>query len=318
MILQAPAVSLLVLGLALGLDLFFGELPNRFHPVCGMGTFIRAWVRQAPADGAVVSWLYGAALTLSGIAVFSLPWFLLSHAEPPSWLWVAIGALGLKAVIALRSLLEAASEVERALQANDLTAARRSVGWNLVSRETDDLDADHVASAAVESLAENLVDSLVAPLLAYAVGSLPAAWAYRFVNTADAMIGYRDLRHEFLGKCAARLDDLLNWIPARLAGLLVVLAGAMTGGDWRMAWRVMLEQHDRTSSPNAGWPMAAAAGALGVRLEKAGAYRLDGEVEQPRWETIRRARRLVAWAAGLGLLVCSAVTVVVGEAIRRV
>jgi len=317
-ILRAPAVSLLVLGLALALDLFFGELPNRFHPVSGMGTFIRAWVRRTPADGAVVSWSYGAALTLSGIALFSLPWFLLSHAELPSWLWVAIGALGLKAVIALRRLLEAAGEVERALQASDLATARRSVGWNLVSRETKHLDAGHVASAAVESLAENLADSLVAPLLAYAIGGLPAAWAYRFVNTADAMIGYRDPRNEFLGKCTARLDDLLNWIPARLAGLLVVLAGTMAGGDWRMAWRVMLEQHDRTSSANAGRPMAAAADALGVHLEKAGAYRLDGGAEQPRWETIRRARRLVAWAAGLGLLVCSAVTVVVGEAIRRV
>lgn len=112
-----------------------------------MGTFIRAWVCRAPADGAVVPWLFGA-LTMSGIVVFSLLWFLLSQAGLPSWLWVAIGALGLKAVIALHRLLEAAGAVERALQAGDLAAARRSVGWNSVSRETDDLDAGHVASAA--------------------------------------------------------------------------------------------------------------------------------------------------------------------------
>jgi adenosylcobinamide-phosphate synthase len=317
MILPAPAVRLLVLASALVLDLSFGELPNCLHPVAGMGTFIRAWVRRAPADGAVVPWLFGAALTMSGIVVFSLLWFLLSQAGLPSWLWVAIGALGLKAVIALHRLLEAAGEVERALQSGDLTAARRSVGWNSVSRETDDLDVGHVASAAVESLAENPVDILVAPVLAYTLDGLRAGWAYGFVQTTDAMIGYRDPRREFLRKFAARLDDVLNWILARLAGLLVVPAGAMAGGDWRMAWRVMLEQHGRTSSPNAGWPMAAA-GALGVRLEKAGAYRLDGGAEQPGWETIRRARQLVAWAAGLGLLVCSTVTVVVGEAIRRV
>jgi adenosylcobinamide-phosphate synthase len=170
MILPAPAVRLLVLVSALVLDLSFGELPNRLHLAAGMGTFIRTWVRRAPADGAVVPWLFGAALTMSGIAVFSALWFLTSLAGLPSWLWVAIGALRLKAVIALHRLLEAPGEVERALQAGDLTAVRRGVGWNSVSREADDLDADHVASAAVESLAENLVDILVAPVLAYALG----------------------------------------------------------------------------------------------------------------------------------------------------
>jgi len=256
MILPAPAVRLLVLASALVLDLSFGELPNCLHPVAGMGTFIRAWVRRAPADGAVVPWLFGAALTMSGIAVFSLLWFLLSQAGLPSWLWVAIGALGLKAVIALHRLLEAAGAVERALQAGDLAAARRSVGWNSVSRETDDLDVGHVASAAVESLAENPVDILVAPILAYALGGLPAAWAYRFVQTADAMIGYRDPRHEFLGKFAARLDDVLNWIPARLAGLLLVIAGAMAGGDWRgpgaSCWNSMVAH--RAPTPGGRWP----------------------------------------------------------------
>jgi adenosylcobinamide-phosphate synthase len=193
---------------------------------------------------------------MSGIAVFSLLWFLLSQAGLPSWLWVAIGALGLKAVIALHRLLEAAGAVERALQAGDLAAARRSVGWNSVSRETDDLDVGHVASAAVESLAENPVDILVAPILAYALGGLPAAWAYRFVQTADAMIGYRDPRHEFLGKFAARLDDVLNWIPARLAGLLLVIAGAMAGGDWRgpgaSCWNSMVAH--RAPTPGGRWP----------------------------------------------------------------
>lgn len=313
----APGSRLLILGLALGLDLLFGDPVNRFHPVAAMGTYIQAWARRAPAHGDAALLLFGSALTLSGIALFSLPWLLLARAELPDWFWVALGAVGLKSVIALRRLLEAGSEVEQALQAGDLIAARRCVGRNLVSRATADLDAAHVASATVESLAENLADSLVAPLLAYTVGGLPAAWAYRFVNTADALIGYHDPRNEYLGKFAARLDDLLNWIPSRLAGVLVVLAAAIGGCEWRKAWRVMLQQHHRTLSPNAGWPMAAAAGALGVRLEKTGAYRLDGGDEPPGRETIRRARRLVSVAAGLGALVCSAVIVAVGEATSR-
>jgi adenosylcobinamide-phosphate synthase len=209
-------------------------------------------------------------------------------------------AVLLKSVFSLRRLLEAGREVELALRAGDLPAARRSVSWHLVSRDTSTLGAGQVASAAVESLAENLPDSFLAPLLAYAAGGLPLAWAYRFGNTADAMVGYHDEQHEHLGKFAARLDDALNWLPSRLGGALLALAAPAVGGEARQAWRVMRDQHGRTLSPNAGWPMSAVAGALGVRLEKAGHYRLEGGPDLPGADDVRRARRLVLAAAVLG------------------
>jgi adenosylcobinamide-phosphate synthase len=143
--------------------------------------------------------------------------------------------------------------------------------------------------------------------LAFAVGGVPLAWFYRFINTADAMIGYHTPRFEYLGKFTARLDDVLNWLPARLAAMLVIAAGAVCRLNCSGAWCTMLTCHGRTSSPNAGWTMAAAAGALDVRLEKTGHYRLEGGRVLPSAEDIHRAIVLVVVGAGLCLLLCSSV-----------
>lgn len=295
--------------LALALDALFGDPPNRLHPVAAMGAFIHWTAARAPLRGPARQFIYGVILTLAGMAIFSLPLVALNHVlRPYPWLAAPVNAVLLKAAFSMRRLLEAGREVETALEKDDLAEARRAIGWHLVSRDTRALDAGHVASAAVESLAENLADSFVAPLLAFALGGLPLAWAYRFVNTADAMIGYHDTRHEYLGKFAARLDDALNWIPARLSALLIVLAAPIARGNGRNAWGVMMAQHARTASPNAGWPMSAAAGALDVTLEKIAHYRLDGGPRRPDAHTLRRARRLVFTAAALGsaaaLLLC--------------
>jgi adenosylcobinamide-phosphate synthase len=291
----------LVLLLALGLDGLLGDPPNQWHPVTAMGTFIRRMALRAPAGGPAEQFRYGTGLMLAGLATFALPLAALEVATRRRPLVrAALEAVLLKSVFSMRRLLEAGREVEQALEAGDLPEARRAVRWHLVSRDTSALDEAQVASAAVESLAENLADSFVAPLLAYAVGGLPLAWAYRFANTADAMIGYHDERHEYLGKFAARLDDALNWLPGRLSGGLLAVAAPFAGGQTSEAWRTMAEQHGRTSSPNAGWGMSAAAGGLGVTLEKFGHYRLEGGPALPSATTLRRARRLVLAAAILG------------------
>lgn len=292
---------MVVLLLAVAIDILLGDPPNRFHPVAAMGKYVRWMADHAPVRGKAGPLLFGFVLTLAGGALFSLPPAALDRfLRPFSWPSIVIDAVMLKAVISLRRLVESGHEVERALQTGNLSAARDTVSFHLVSRDTSALDEGHVASATVESLAENLSDSFVAPLLAYLVCGLPLAWVYRFVNTADAMIGYRDEKHEYLGKFAARLDDALNWIPARVSGLFIVLAAPLTGCRLKAAWRTMILQHARTPSPNAGWPMAAAAGALGVALEKPAQYRLEGGVALPDATAIRKARHLVLWAAGLG------------------
>ncbi len=298
---------LIALATAVLLDGVLGDPPNRFHPVAAMGSLIRWAARRWNNGSPERRFVIGAGLTLGGGALFSLPWLLLSplwSAWPP-WaqgLWLG---LWLKPTLAFRRLLEAGQAVQQALARPDLPEARRLVALHLVSRDTGQLSPSQVASATIESLAENLTDSFFSPLLCFAIGGLPLAWLYRFVNTADAMIGYHTPEWEHFGKFAARLDDLLNGLLARLAGLCLVLAAGLCRLDTPAAWKTMRRQHGRTGSLNAGWTMAAAAGALGLTLEKPGYYRLEGGPGQPTVPDIGRAARLVKTALALSLL-CSA------------
>jgi adenosylcobinamide-phosphate synthase len=282
--------------LAVGLDLVGGEPANCWHPVAWMG---RALARlEARTQGRTV--VDGAAAVMLVVAlVGGVTGVVAALTRRLGWTGIVLEALALKPAFAARRLAAVAAEVGTALDAGDLDEARRRVGRHLVSRETRELSAAEVTSAAIESVAENLADSVVAPLMAYATGGLPAAWAYRALNTADAMWGYRDARYEWFGKGAARLDDLANLVPARLAALAVVggagLVGESATGAARLAWR----DHGRTASPNAGWPMAAMAGALGVGLVKPGAYRLGDEPLPETPEVIRRALRVFAAASTL-------------------
>ena len=179
----------------------------------------------------------------------------------------------LKTSFAVRALLSAAEKVRVPLQEGDLTAARAALG-SLVSRNVTTLSPPLLAAAVIESVAENASDAVAAPILFYMLGGLPAVFAYRALNTLDSMWGYHGDRYEYLGKAAARADDLANLLPARLTGLALVAASFLTGHSAAGAWRTMWRDHRKTASPNAGWPMSAMAGALGVELEKVGHYRL--------------------------------------------
>jgi adenosylcobinamide-phosphate synthase len=209
-----------------------------------------------------------------------------------------VAGLGLWLLLAPRGLFDAAAAVGGPLARGDLPAARTALAWHLVSRPTGALDAEHVASGAVESVAENLTDAYAAPVAFFLAFGLPGAALYRAVNTADAMLGYRDGPLEHFGKVAARLDDALNVVPARLAALAIVVAAPLGGGSAAGAWRALRRDRARTASPNAGWTMSAIAGALGVTLEKPGSYRL-GDGRAPRPADIARAVRIVAVAAAL-------------------
>ena len=277
------------------IDISLGDPPNRFHPVVLMGSFIRFGTQKLNQGSKSMRFLKGMALILAGGALFSLPWLLLLHPfrNLPFWAAGIILGLLLKPVFAFRGLLKAGREVEQALLENNLVKARRLTAWHLVSRDTSTLETGEITSAVIESLAENLTDSFLAPLLFFSIGGLPLAWAYRFVNTADAMIGYHNPEFEYFGKFAARLDDLLNWLPARLGGVLLAAAAGLCRLNLRSAFSTMFSQHHLTSSPNAGWTMAAAAGALEIRLEKKGHYALEGGKAFPVAQDIQRAMRLV-------------------------
>ncbi len=286
----------IIIFLAVIIDLLGGDPPNHAHPVVAMGNWLRRGKTIAPKRH---RFWFGAGWVSGGAVIFAAPWVFFRRKFARSfWLIPFL----LKPVFAYRNLRRAALAVTQALEMEDLPEARRLLAWHLVSRPTEMLSAEEVAGAAIESLAENLADSLAAPLLAYAVGGLPAAWGYRFVNTADAMWGYRTAEFEQLGKFAARTDDALNWLPARLSGWLLILSAFIVKLNGRRAFATMRTQHIRTDSPNAGWTMSATAGALGVTLEKRGVYSLAGGDAPLSATTVRRAVQLADTAAALIVL----------------
>ena len=304
---------LIPLVLALLLDLILGDLPNRYHPVAWMGAGIGMARRLAPRQGRWQPCLYGAVVVIGGAVLVGGIGVVVEEglhllSRPVYWL---VEAYVFKSTLALRGLVRAAHQVQEALAAGDLDRARHLVSWHLVSRDTTQLNSSQIAAATVESVAENASDGIIAPLLYYALGGLPAALAYRFINTADAMLGYRDAEREWLGKVPARLDDLVNLVPARLTAGFLLLATQLLGGPTLRAWQVWQRDARQTASPNAGQPMSVMAGALGVELAKVGYYCLGAGQAPPTAQHIFVAVRLLYWAVAVAVGVLAMVQLLV-------
>jgi adenosylcobinamide-phosphate synthase len=301
--------NIVILFLALAIDLTIGEYPRSLHPVVGMGKVASLGLRIAPRRGRWAQLIYGGGVVILTTALFALSaYFLLSYLKGLNIVaYVVVAALLLKATFSLRELRRVALRVKHLLEGGNMSRARVEMKA-LVSRDASQLGEPHLVSATVESVAENTSDSFIAPLFYFLLFGLPGAIAYRVVNTLDTMIGYHG-EYEYLGKFAARLDDGLNFIPARLSGLLIVAAAYLCRKDGRNAWRVMLRDHGNTESPNAGWPMSAAAGALRTRLEKVGHYSL-GSINSPlSTQLILPAVRLVEVSVLLWIVLCLMVEV---------
>jgi adenosylcobinamide-phosphate synthase len=272
---------LLALWLALGIDWRWGEPATAWHPVVWMGRYLgvsgkrlRALPPVAAFAGGVLAWCVGAAV-VGGLAFWVQGLFvhellrldIVAAGEGLAGAaLVLLLALLLKPMLAWRMLRGEVLAVEAALQTS-LAAGRERLSW-LVSRDVSGLSEDEVRESAIESLAENLNDSVVAPVFWFVLFGLPGAAVYRFANTADAMWGYRG-EWEWAGKWAARADDVLSWLPARLTAALLWLVA----GEFRVAG--LRREAAQTPSPNSGWPMAAMALALGVRLRKPAVYTLN-------------------------------------------
>lgn len=313
---MAAAVAAgLVVAVAWALDALFGEPPNAWHPVAWLGRLLAAvgtrllrWPPRRAFIGGALAWL----LIAAGLGMAAIYVEAALNAMAGPWVWLAVlpTALLLKPCFAWRMLRDEVAAVEHAL-AHSLDAGRTRIA-RLASRDVSGLDADAVRETAIETLAENLNDSLVAPLFWYAVAGLPGAVVYRFANTADAMWGYRG-RWEWAGKWAAHADDVLSWLPARLTALLLAPGWVLGGID---NLRRLRSEARQTPSPNGGWPMAAMALQLGVRLRKPGVYALNAAAPSPQrahhTAALRRASQ-AAWAAAM--LATAAVTA--GNALTR-
>ena len=276
---------IVVLLLAVLLDLLIGDPRVDYHPVSLIGKLISAWERllyrrsmsaghgtaSLPAKrvaGALL--VLGTVLPVWLLVYLCLTWLhrlYLSAGHPQLWayIYLVVGALFLWATISIRSLDRAAREILDLLHRGDLAEARRRLSF-IVGRDTERLDPAEIARATVETVAENISDGVIAPLFYFLLGGPALACAYRTINTLDSMVGYRSERYEDFGMVAARLDDAANFIPARLAMLLLVGGALLLGLDWRQAWRLSWRDGHKHPSPNSGYPEAAVAGALGVQL----------------------------------------------------
>jgi adenosylcobinamide-phosphate synthase len=296
---------------ALALDRAFGEPPARCHPVVGMGHYLSFMGRHIapltdapdsrPAIGFALgafAWCLGAVFCMALAAFFV--WLL---AGSPGWAHALVLGVLLKPMLSWRMLRDEVLAVETAL-AESLPAGRARLAW-LVSRDVSDLSEGEVRESAIETLAENLNDSVVAPLFWFAVAGLPGAALYRFANTADAMWGYKGERHgrdwTWAGKWAARADDVLSWLPARITAALLAVPGA---GKRLLK---LPGQARVTPSPNGGWPMAAMALVLNVRLAKPGVYTLHPTGRSPTLADTAQALSLGGRVVGgLAVVACFA------------
>lgn len=272
--------GLVMLLTAIVIDLAIGD-PRRIpHPVVGIGKLIAMLESAWNAGSPRARRLKGVLLTACVVScVYALAWstiVLMERVHP--WLGLIAELWLLATTLAIRGLREAAVAVARPLAQGDLTTARQALSM-IVGRDTRSLDEAEVTRATVETVAENSVDGITAPLFWALLGGVPLALAYKAVNTLDSMVGYRNQRYADFGYASAKLDDLANWIPARLTALTLWLtAWPMPAVDWRKAMVGTLRDAPRHPSPNAGWPEAMMAWLLGVQLGGTNTY--AGQVSQ--------------------------------------
>ncbi|CAO0824661.1 Cobalamin biosynthesis protein CobD [Desulfarculales bacterium] len=302
--------------LAVLADAHLGDPPTWPHLVRIMGgaiTRLEGWLRQRYVTPAELR-LAGAAMV---IMVVAGSWLAATFSLSMAWgIWKMLG-MGLAALLAFQCLAAGqlwreARAVVQPLEAGDLKLARQRLAL-IVGRDTNSLDEQGMARALIETMAENLNDGVVAPLFFLALGGAPLAVAYKAVNTLDSMIGYRNQRYQDLGRVAARLDDVCGFVPARLTALLLAAACPLLGLPAGQAWGAAKRDHGLHESPNSGWPEAAAAGALGLRLGGPNTYGdvvldkpwINPQGRQPKLADIATMERLLllasALAASLGI-----------------
>jgi len=277
--------SISVIGFAILIDLIFGDPKNRYHPTAWIGMLIAKFTPIAKNQNVIYEKIGGVLIILIVSSIVALLLLsldigisLISTDYVSMIIFVILGALLLKTTIAIRGMEKHAISVLESLENDNLDMARNYLSM-IVKRKTTNLDKNHVISGVLESISENTVDGITGPMFYYAFFGLPGAFVYRIVNTADSMIGYKNDLFKNIGWFTATCDTILNYIPSRLTGLLMIFSAALLQNNWRNSYKVMMRDGKTTESPNAGYPMAALAGALETKFEKINHYKLgDGEI----------------------------------------
>ncbi|WP_048057849.1 adenosylcobinamide-phosphate synthase CbiB [Methanothermococcus okinawensis] len=280
-------INPIILILSVLFDRVYGELPEKIHPVVWIGNiiyFFEKLFKSSYSKNKIKDFVFGILITLLVIIiVFAVVYVIemlidnlgniLNDNNISKSIKYILYSFLLSTTIGYKSLLSFSKKPIDYLKNNDLENARTAVQC-IVSRDASKLDKEHILSASIESASENITDSIIAPLFYATLFGLPGAFIYRAVNTMDAMMGYRNEKYEYYGKFAARLDDLLNFIPSRIAGLLLIISAPLYGGSIKRALHGFLKEGHKTPSPNSGYTMATLSHGLNMTLEKIGYYKL--------------------------------------------
>jgi adenosylcobinamide-phosphate synthase len=277
--------SIFVIGLAILLDFKFGDPKNKYHPTAWIGTLIAKLTPLAKNENPSIEKFGGICIVAitSGLVILllfalNIGITLITIDYVSLIVFVIVGGLLLKTTIAIHGMEKHAKSVLESLDDENLDLARTHLSM-IVKRNTKNLDKNHVLSGVLESISENTVDGITGPLFYYALFGLPGAFVYRVINTADSMIGYKTDIFKNVGWFAATCDSILNYIPSRLTGLTMVISAAILQNNWKESYKIMVRDGKKTESPNAGYPMAALAGALETKFEKINHYKLgNGEI----------------------------------------
>ena len=304
--------SVVIVAFALLLDFLVGDPRTRYHPTAWIGKLIASLVPFARSSSTKKELLGGILIVSIVVAVVSMSLVvldvgisLLTIDIVSLIVSIAVGSILLKTTIAIRGMQKHALSVVDALEKDDLDSARNHLSM-IVKRNTKDLDKNHISSAVLESVSENTVDGVTGPLFYYAVFGLPGAFVYRAINTIDSMIGYKTSLFRNIGWFGANCDTILNYIPSRLTGLVMILSALILGYNWKESFYIMKRDGKKLESPNAGFPIAALAGALGTKLEKINYYAVgDGNIEFTKSHIISAIRLMKVSS----ILFCGLVTV---------
>ena len=304
--------GIIIVGFALLLDFLIGDPKTKYHPTAWIGKLIAVLVPFSRNNSPKKELFGGILIVFTVVVIVSTLLValdfginLLTIDIVSLVVSIVVGSILLKTTIAIRGMQKHALSVVDALEKDDLDSARNHLSM-IVKRNTKDLDKNHISSAVLESVSENTVDGVTGPLFYYAVFGLPGAFVYRAINTIDSMIGYKTSLFRNIGWFGANCDTILNYIPSRLTGLVMILSALILGYNWKESFYIMKRDGKKLESPNAGFPIAALAGALGTKLEKINYYAVgDGNIEFTKSHIISAIRLMKVSS----ILFCGLVTV---------
>ena len=288
-------LSLAILSLAFLLDKIIGEPPSALHPTVWMGRMAEILTNRIKSGSPISEKLQGGIITISIISIFVIPsYYLLLFSRTYLGLvpLLLISIFLFKTCFAVRAMEKFTLPIAEAAQSEDYASARRFLK-KVVRRNPKDLTEQQVLSATVETIAEGTVDGATGSIFLYSLFGVLGALAYRAINTLDSTIGYKDRKHLHIGWLAAKLDTLVNYLPARITAILTILSARIVAADWKNSMKMLRRDHGKTESTNAGWPMSAMAGALGVMLEKPGNYSLGQSSRELNSDDIRTALKIM-------------------------